>query len=194
MATRAYIFALILSIIILTIYSVSTVHTRSVAIVRPSLETFDRLQTAHLIKLQCSCSQLAISYNNMFDIPLPRYHQVSSSSNSNFGKCHWTANARWSAIYGMIVLDLVRYVQVHSSVKIGWRGSSISSFLINRKLLVSPKMIFVAPENGSSRVWCLYALSHKYWLTVQSTYVSQNSSLAVMHFLVSKVDLSTRWQ
>lgn len=96
MATRTYIVSVILSIGILMIYSMSTVNTRIVTVSRPSLITFERLHNANLAKLQCPCSQLAISYRSMLDITLPRYHQVRNRADPKIHRWFQKTNEKSS--------------------------------------------------------------------------------------------------
>jgi hypothetical protein len=75
-ATRVYIILVATSVIILAFYSSVTVHTLTVLVLAPSLDTFERLQNDYSSTLVCPCSELAIPNGKMITISSPRYHQV----------------------------------------------------------------------------------------------------------------------
>lgn len=75
-ATRAYLVTLATSGIIVGFYSSISVYTRSVAVLKPSLTTFENLQSLYPFTLTCRCTQVAILHYQMITVKSPRYHQV----------------------------------------------------------------------------------------------------------------------
>ena len=75
-ATYIYVILLLTCITILGVYSLLTIQTHSVTISTPSLSTFEMLYETYSETLNCPCSELAVTYKNMFISSDPVYHQV----------------------------------------------------------------------------------------------------------------------
>ncbi|CAF1073467.1 unnamed protein product [Adineta steineri] len=75
--TRLYILSLILAVLFLTFYTWLTTESRLITIKNPSLNTVKYLQE-HVSSLQCPCTDLSISYEDLIYLE-PTYHQICSS-------------------------------------------------------------------------------------------------------------------
>lgn len=75
-ATFTYVILLATCVAILIFYSLLAIQTHSVTILKPSLSTFEELQSAYSDTLNCPCSTLAVSHRNIFIFSDPVYHQV----------------------------------------------------------------------------------------------------------------------
>ncbi|UJR34695.1 hypothetical protein I4U23_027472 [Adineta vaga] len=78
-ATRVHVVLVIMSVIILAFYSSLTVHTRTVTVLAPSSNTFERLHNDYSVTLSCPCSQVSTPNAEMITISSPRYHQICTS-------------------------------------------------------------------------------------------------------------------
>ncbi len=76
-ATYIYCTLLITCVIIIAFYSSLTIQTESVTISTPSLSTFETLYETYSETLKCPCSEIAVSYTDMFTVSDPIYHQVN---------------------------------------------------------------------------------------------------------------------
>ncbi|CAF1386151.1 unnamed protein product, partial [Adineta steineri] len=77
-ATRLYLFFLISSMIIITIYVFLQESVQSKTISYPTESQFIQLQQKYSRSLSCPCSSISISYSN-FTIIQPQYHQLCRS-------------------------------------------------------------------------------------------------------------------
>ena len=75
-ATRVYVALLAVSMVVLVMYSAISVHTSSVTVRQPSLDTFERLMGSYAATLDCSCTEVSVSHGKMLSVPMPRLHQV----------------------------------------------------------------------------------------------------------------------
>jgi hypothetical protein len=80
LATRIYLLLLIVSVIILVIYTFIDTQTKLVTIVNPSQQQFDqlRLHPRSSPTLDCPCQNIIVSYQSFISIK-PHYHQLCSS-------------------------------------------------------------------------------------------------------------------
>ncbi|CAF3645712.1 unnamed protein product, partial [Adineta steineri] len=76
--TRLYIFLLLGSMIIITIYVFLQKSIQSKTILYPTESQFIQLQKEYLQSLSCPCSSISISYSNFTTIQ-PQYHQLCQS-------------------------------------------------------------------------------------------------------------------
>ncbi|CAF1186952.1 unnamed protein product [Adineta steineri] len=77
-ATRLYLFFLIGSMIIISIYVFLQKSIQSKTIYYPTESQFNQLQEKYARSLSCPCSSISISYSN-FTIIQPQYHQLCRS-------------------------------------------------------------------------------------------------------------------
>ena len=77
-ATRIYLLFLLAGIVILTIYSSVTLHTKSITIHNPSRNQFEQIYEEYPLTLYCPCTYLSTPYSNFITIQ-PRFHQICSS-------------------------------------------------------------------------------------------------------------------
>jgi len=77
-STRLFIFLLILSMIILLLYTSLIRVTKIVNVEKPSFSKYTELDSLHSQTLICPCSKISINYDNLFDIEYT-LHQVCSS-------------------------------------------------------------------------------------------------------------------
>jgi hypothetical protein len=76
-STRLYIACLTIAILFLTLYTWLSAESKIVQIKNPSLSTVEALQL-QVFSLQCPCTQLSISYEDLIRLE-PVYHQICSS-------------------------------------------------------------------------------------------------------------------
>lgn len=74
-STRAYIILLIITLLVLIIYTALGIETVHVIVSKPSLETYQELSLKYFQTLKCPCSQIAVKYGQFINIQ-PIYHQV----------------------------------------------------------------------------------------------------------------------
>ena len=74
-STRLYLILLIMSLLVLVIYSGFGIQTIHVTVQEPSAELFEKLQLQYSETLQCPCSQIAVKYERFIQIQ-PTYHRV----------------------------------------------------------------------------------------------------------------------
>ena len=74
-STRLYLILLMMSLLVLVIYSAFGIQTVHVTVEEPSSELFERLQLRYSETLQCPCSQIAVKYERFIQIQ-PTYHRV----------------------------------------------------------------------------------------------------------------------
>ncbi|CAF1375969.1 unnamed protein product [Adineta steineri] len=85
LATRVYIFLLIISLIIVVIYTSLTYYLNTFTITNPSLEQYQQLQQRYgLGAVSCSCSRSSIPYSTFIELecdfhPVCTSHFISSS-------------------------------------------------------------------------------------------------------------------
>ncbi|CAF3670286.1 unnamed protein product [Rotaria sp. Silwood1] len=77
-STRLYLFLLSISILIIIIYTISSKEIINQTIERPSQATYEKLMESYASKLQCSCSQISMSYGQVMTMNVI-FHQVCSS-------------------------------------------------------------------------------------------------------------------
>ncbi|UJR20241.1 hypothetical protein I4U23_023372 [Adineta vaga] len=100
LATRLYILLLIISFVILTIYTIIQPRILTKTYDKPSLNMYHRLLLNHEDTLQCPCSSISSTYDQFITIE-PIFHQVCSSS---FVADQWRMN-----VTAKLVLDLSIY-------------------------------------------------------------------------------------
>jgi hypothetical protein len=76
-STRIYIVLLAFVLLFLTLYTWLTVQAKIVQVKTPSLSTVEYLQK-NAVSLQCPCTSLSTSYNELIRLK-PTYHQICSS-------------------------------------------------------------------------------------------------------------------
>ena len=84
-STRLYLVLMLISIVILLVYSGSSVQLRRFQVHHPSLTAFDQLHSKYSSTLQCPCEQITIPYRSFVSID-PTLHPVCVS---------WLTNATW---------------------------------------------------------------------------------------------------
>ena len=77
-ATRICFILLLIGVVILTIYSSVTSHSKSVTIHNPSRIHFEDLHARYPMTLSCPCSQPSTPYSTIINIQ-PRFHQICTS-------------------------------------------------------------------------------------------------------------------
>jgi hypothetical protein len=78
LATRIYIFLLVVLIVILVLYTTFAVQIRSVTVPYPSQDTYERLLVQYPTTLKCPCEHISTKYGSFISIS-PTYHPVCSS-------------------------------------------------------------------------------------------------------------------
>ncbi|CAF1269244.1 unnamed protein product [Adineta ricciae] len=76
-STRLYILFLTIGIIILVVYIAISVRTRSVTILKPTIDQYEELFARYSSTLNCPCSQFSISHSAIVTVQ-PYYHQICS--------------------------------------------------------------------------------------------------------------------
>jgi hypothetical protein len=75
-STRLYLALLIISMVILTLFTGLSEVTVSRTLSKPSVEIFEQLHATYPKKLFCPCQKLSVSYSSFISL-VPTYHQVS---------------------------------------------------------------------------------------------------------------------
>lgn len=75
LATRVYLPLLLMSFLIMVLFTSLSQRTVSVTVSSPSLAIYQRLQTDYPNTLLCPCRQIAINYGDFLSI-MASYHQV----------------------------------------------------------------------------------------------------------------------
>jgi hypothetical protein len=77
-ATRLYLLLMILSMAVITIYTLSSLRIQIVTIQNPSRMVFEQLHDEYSSTITCPCTNIAISYK-LFTSLSPKFHPVCSS-------------------------------------------------------------------------------------------------------------------
>ena len=78
-STRVYLFLLLTSLAVLTLFTSIRVQPGSVSIKTPSLSKFFQLYDQYSLTLSCPCSQPTVRYDRIISYLKPTYHQICSS-------------------------------------------------------------------------------------------------------------------
>lgn len=76
LATRIYLPLLLISFLVLVLFTSMSQTAVSVTVSRPSLTIYQQLQVDYPNTLSCPCQQIAINYGDFLSI-IPSYHQVN---------------------------------------------------------------------------------------------------------------------
>ena len=83
-ATRLYLVLMTTCIFVLAAYSSAEIRTNTFTMRQPSLATFERLNTYYATTLQCPCAQVSVRHDKIFNISVPRLHQVRKQRSREF--------------------------------------------------------------------------------------------------------------
>ncbi|CAF4296305.1 unnamed protein product, partial [Adineta steineri] len=78
LTTRLYLILLLISFVILSLYTAVKPQTLINTYMRPLLDIYNRLLLDHPDSIQCPCSSISISYGKFIDIE-PVFHQICSN-------------------------------------------------------------------------------------------------------------------
>ncbi|UJR29777.1 hypothetical protein I4U23_017324 [Adineta vaga] len=94
--TRIYLFLIIISLIILSFYTIITKHEQIRVIKNPSIKQFEELTNLNLSSLNCPCSHFSISYGRLLSLSVD-YHSICSSK---------LIENDWLSYFGNIEIDI----------------------------------------------------------------------------------------
>ena len=77
-ATRVYVVLFTILLTVLLLFTGLSVQTRTITVLSPSINSFDRLSVDYSSSLSCLCSQISMAHGQVLTFA-PEYHQVCSS-------------------------------------------------------------------------------------------------------------------
>ncbi|CAF1006039.1 unnamed protein product [Rotaria sordida] len=95
-ATRLYIFLILIGLIILGFYTLLLKRNQTRTVKLPSLSTFETLYSMHSSTLNCPCSRFSMSYARIMSLS-PHYHSICSSE---------YLEDYWLSYFGRVEIDL----------------------------------------------------------------------------------------
>lgn len=101
LATRLYLLLLLISFIILTLYTITQQHMFTKEFHKPSFETYNELIRKYDNQLKCSCSSVSSKYQQFIEIE-PIFHEICSSK---FTSDEMINNLRVSLSSDLLIYD-----------------------------------------------------------------------------------------
>ncbi|CAF4888015.1 unnamed protein product [Rotaria sp. Silwood1] len=95
-ATRLYIFLIIICLIILGFYTSFLKHSHTYTVEKPSLSRFKELHSMYESTLNCPCSRFSMSHARIMSLT-PRYHSICSSE---------FIEDDWLSYFGRVEIDM----------------------------------------------------------------------------------------
>ncbi|CAF3849088.1 unnamed protein product [Adineta steineri] len=112
LTTRLYLILLLISFVILSLYTAVRPQTLINTYMQPSLDIYNRLLLDHPDSIQCPCSSISIPYGKFIDIE-PVFHQICSSE---FVSDEWRTNILAGLVSNLSIYtqdDYRRFLSAH---------------------------------------------------------------------------------